>query len=142
MNWNFNISFWPLLLLVFIIIFWKQIGNILSQLSEFSFGSLSIKLRKRLKISVEKYEKIKNLTSRDIKFFFVVASQSWKIKSVNWNLDIKENIDLHKKLEDARLISIKNEETTLRDNKVDCQLTSLGEDLYSELASLISESIK
>lgn len=49
---------------------------------------------------------------------------------------------MHKKLEDAGLISIKNKETALRDNKVDCQLTSLGEDLYSELASLVSESIK
>jgi hypothetical protein len=49
---------------------------------------------------------------------------------------------LHKKLEDAGLISIKNKETALQDNKVDCQLKSIGEDLYSELASLISESIK
>jgi len=99
-------------------------------------------LKKRLKISDEKYEKMKSLTSRDIKFFFSVASQSWKIKKVEWNFDIQESFTLHKKLEEAGLVSIKNKETALQDNLVNCQLTSLGEDLYSELASLISESIK
>lgn len=143
LNWlSIQITLWPFIILIIFIVFRKQIRSILSQISEFSFGSLSIKLRKRLKISKDKYIKIQNLTARDIKFFFVVASQSWKIESVKWKLDIKENLALHIKLEDAGLISIKNKNTAVSDKNVDCELTSLGEDLYSELTSLISESIK
>lgn len=141
MNFNCDITLWPIIAIIVLIVWRKNISNILCQISELSFGDLSIKLRRSLKIPKEEYEKIKSLTSNDVKFFFAVASQSWEIDKVTWKLNIEENLTMHKKLESAGLVSIKNKTTAIQDNKVDSQLTSLGEEFYLQLTLLISDSI-
>lgn len=54
----------------------------------------------------DQLEKLKALNASDLKFFFAVASLSWKIKSVEWKYDINENLELSEKLEEAGLVTI------------------------------------
>jgi len=141
-NINTSITLWPIMTIILFLVFRKPIQNTLNQISEFSFGSFSIKLKNRLKVSGDKYREIQALTARDLKFFLAIASQSWEMDSVKWKLSIEDNLVLHEKLESAGLVSIKNKNTAISEKNVDSKLTALGEELYSELTSLISEFIK
>ncbi len=142
MNWfSIQITLWPILLGVFIWLFRKQIEEMIKSISYIRFGNFAFRLRRRMKLSDEMFLKIKNLNSIDLQFFFIVASQSWKIEKVNWKINIDENIERHKKLENIGLIKISNLDSAKKDNNVNAALTAIGEEFYNELSSLISESI-
>jgi hypothetical protein len=141
-NWfSIQITLWPILLGVFIWLFRKQIEEMIKSISYIRFGNFAFRLRRRMKLSDEMFLKIKNLNSIDLQFFFIVASQSWKIEKVNWKINIDENIERHKKLENIGLIKISNLDSAKKDNNVNAALTAIGEEFYNELSSLISESI-
>jgi len=139
-----SITLWPLVALIGLIILRKQVASLLQDLAGFTFGSFSLKLRRRMSKFVERdqFEKIKALSAYDLKFFFVMASQSWKIKKVDWGFDVHENLKLHEKLEEAGLVVIHNKDSAIRDESVKALLTPFGEELYQELASLIAESLR
>ena len=113
----------------------------IKNISDIRFGNFALRLRRRMKLSDEMFLKIKNLNSTDLKFFFIVASQSWKIKKGDWKIKIDENIELHKKLEAVGFIKINNLDSAKKDNNIDTTLTATGEEFYNELSSLVSESI-
>ena len=139
-----SVTLWPVVAVIGLFIFRKQIASLLRDLAGFTFGSFSLKLRHRMSKVAEKdqFEKIKSLSAYDLKFFFVLASQSWKIKKVEWNFDVHETLKLHEKLEKAGLVVILNKDSAVKEKNVIAHLTSLGEELYQELVSLVSESLR
>lgn len=139
-----SVTLWPIVAAMVLVIFRKQVASLLQDLAGFTFGSFALKLRRRVSkvAQADQLEKIGSLSAYDLKFFFVMASQSWKIESVNWKFDIHENLKLHEKLEQVGLIVIKNKDSALGDNNVLAHLTPFGEELYQELTSLISESLR
>lgn len=142
MNWfSIQITLWPILLGIAIFLFKKQIGDMVKNISEITFGSFALKLRKRMKLSDEAFLKIKMLNGSELKFFFIIASQSHEIGKVTWKIGIDENIRLHEKLKNVGLIEINNLDSAKEKRTIDAKLTALGEDFYNELSSLISESI-
>ncbi|MBW2739515.1 MAG: hypothetical protein JRE64_11855 [Deltaproteobacteria bacterium] len=139
-----SVTLWPIVAAIVLVIFRKQVASLLQDLAGFTFGSFALKLRCRVSkvAQADQLEKIRSLSAYDLKFFFVMASQSWKIKKVDWSFDVHENLKLHEKLEQVGLVVIKNKDSALIDNKVNALLTPFGEELYQELTSLISESLR
>ena len=139
-----SITLWPLVAIIALLVFRKQLASVFGDLAGFTFGSFSLKLRRRMSKVAERdqLDKLKSLSAYDLKFFFVMASQSWKIKKVEWSFDVYESLKLHQKLETAGLVVIQNRTSAIRDNNVDARLTPFGEELYQELSSLISESLR
>lgn len=139
-----SITLWPLVAVIGLALFRKQVASLLEDLAGLTFGNFSLKLRRCMTKIAERdqFEKIKAFSAYDLKFFFVVASQSWQIGNVDWRIDVHESLMLHEKLEAAGLVVIKNKASAINDKKVVAKLTPLGEDLYQELSSLISESLR
>jgi hypothetical protein len=90
----------------------------------------------------EQYDQLKNLSAFDLKFFFAIASQSWRIHAITWKFDARQSLENHLKLESAGLLAISNKGTALTDGNVNAVLTPLGEEFYQELTSLIAQSIR
>ena len=134
-----TITLWPIVATLIVILFRKQIARILSDLGAIGFGSFSLQLRRRISKSTdpEQYARIRQLSSFDLKFFLAIASQSWRIERITWKMDTEESLRCHEKLEAAGLIKISE-----RDPPVTSTLTQFGEEFYSELTSLIAESIR
>ncbi len=139
-----SVTLWPVAALLIALLFRKQLGRILDDLGSVTFGSFTFRLRRRMAKSTtpEQYERMSRLNSYDLKFFFVLASQSWQIKQVTWKLDPSDSLRVHEKLESVGLITILNRETAVADTSVNSKLTPLGEDFYAEITSLIAESIR
>lgn len=139
-----SVTLWPIAVVIILMLFYKQVASVLQDLAGFTFGSFSLKLRRRMSnvVPVGQFEKVKSLSASHLKLFFVIGSQSWKIKKVEWNFDIHESLKLHEKLEEVGLIVIKNKDSALNQGNVDSKLTDFGEEMYQELASLLSESIR
>jgi hypothetical protein len=144
-NWvSLNITLWPIVAVFVLFIFKKQFAAILHDLAGFTFGSFSVKLRRRMSKVADEHqiEKIKLLSAYDLKIFFVIASQSWKIEKVIWKFSTHESLKVHEKLEDVGLLIIHNKSTAIQENVVKATLTHFGEELYQEISSLISESLR
>jgi len=117
-----SVTMWPLVVLAICLLFRKQLTSLLADLSGITFGSFSLKLRRRiLKFAdEEQYEKIKRLSAHDLKYFFIVASQSWKIDKVDWRTDPQTNREMHSRLENAGLITISPRDRAIAPKWVVC----------------------
>ena len=130
---------YPILILViflFIIFYFnKQIKELLHKLSIIKVGSFEIQIKEKLRSA--KIDSVYNLTSHELKFFLAIASQSWKVKSINWGLSESDNIDLHKKLELNGLYKI----IKTNGGNVDGTMTKEGIELYDVIIEVIHNNI-
>jgi hypothetical protein len=139
-----SITLWPIAFVIAIIIFKNQIASILEDVANLKFGNFSLTLRSRIRKMVpeERFDNIKALNATDLKVFFVLGSQFWKIKAVTWNFETQELLASQEKLEKAGLIVIKNKASAVSENDIKFDITEFGREFYQQLASLISEFIQ
>jgi hypothetical protein len=139
-----TVTLWPVVVIIAMICFYRQVAQLLQDLAGLTFGSFSLKLRKRVSkfTDSEQYSKVQQLSAYDLKCFFIVASQSWRVKKVEWNMPVQDMFAVQQRLQGAGLVRINNMESAIKEGNVDSIVTPFGDDFYQELTSVIAESIR
>ena len=90
------------------------------------------------KLKSAKIKSMYDLNITEFKFFMAISAQSWKVDKIDWKLDCKENMELHKKLEKNGLI--KNVKM-INNKNISADLTDDGIELYDAIVKVMHFNI-